>query len=369
MIRHALELARPALRLLDPEVAHDLSVWALERDLVPSLQDRSSPVLETTVFGAKLDNPIGVAAGFDKNARAYKGLRAIGFGFVEVGTVTPRPQPGNPKPRIFRLPHARAVINRLGFNNEGHAAIRERIGVQSATAGLGVNIGANKDASDRVEDYVTGVACFFDCAHYLTVNISSPNTPGLRDLQAPQELDRLLARVVSERDRLADTSSRRVPIVVKLSPDIAEAELWPIIDCLISHQVDGIAATNTTIARDSIDPTLDHVQEAGGLSGPPVFERSTALLARIYVATGGHIPLIGIGGIDSGSAAVSKIRAGATLIQLYTGLIYRGLPLLDEIKQAVTAATAKAGGNHYSQLIGVDAETWATHPLQKAGNA
>ena len=263
-------------------------------------------------------------------------MLGMGFGFAEIGTVTPLPQAGNPRPRIFRLIRDRALINRLGFNNSGHAAALARLAAAKRNGVIGVNVGANKDAADRVADYVAGVRAFYDVASYFTINISSPNTPGLRDLQAPAALDELVARVLRAREELMSAGRPRRPIVVKLAPDIAEDDLAPIVQVLVARGVDGIAVSNTTLARDGLAETA-LAKEAGGLSGRPLFHRSTVMLARVYAAdTGGKIPLIGIGGIDSGAAALAKIEAGATLLQLYTGLIYEGPGLIARIKQSLS---------------------------------
>ena len=357
MLNAALDLARPMLRALDPERAHEMTLRALEAWLIETPAP-DNPCLEAKVFDWPLANPIGVAAGFDKDARVPNVLLRAGFGFAEVGTLTPKPQAGNPKPRVFRIAAEDAIINRNGFNNQGHAAARERLSDLDDYHGIGVNIGANKDATDRIADYVAGISTFNGLAHYFTVNISSPNTPGLRDLQAPKELEALLAAVIAERDRLGDTAGRRTPVVVKLAPDIADDDMPAIVDVIVSSGADAIAISNTTIARDRIEPTATNAQEAGGLSGPPLFEPSTRMLAQVYRHSGGQLPLIGIGGISSGETALAKITAGASLIQLYTGLVYRGIPLLGEIKRTLVDATKAAGAENYSALIGSKNAAW-----------
>jgi dihydroorotate dehydrogenase len=282
----------------------------------------------------------------------------LGCGFAEVGTTTPRPQDGNPRPRVFRLMADRGVINRLGFNNAGHAAAHDRLLRRALHGGIvGVNLGANKDTQDRSGDYVKGVETFADVASYFTVNISSPNTPGLRDLQAPAALDELLGRVMAARDAVA----AKQPVVVKIAPDIAEEDIGPICQRLLAHRVDGIAVSNTTLARDHlIDP---RARETGGLSGRPLFRRSTVMLAKVHGATGGSVPLIGIGGIDSGETALAKIEAGATLLQLYTGLIYEGPGLIGRIKAHLAAAVRGAGVSSVAELTGRRAKEWAAKPL------
>jgi dihydroorotate dehydrogenase len=263
---------------------------------------------------------------------------------------------------VFRLERDRALINRLGFNNAGHAAALARLRPRTRGVVVGVNVGANRDAADRVADYVAGVRAFYGVASYFTVNVSSPNTPGLRDLQAPAELDALLARVLAERAALVAAGRPRRPIVVKLAPDIAEADLEPIAEVLVHRGIDGIAVSNTTLARDGL-ADVELAKEAGGLSGRPLFHRSTAMLARVYLLTGGRIPLIGIGGIDSGAAAIAKLEAGASLLQLYTGLVYEGPALLARIKQDLVAYVERERLARLSEATGRRAEEWAARPL------
>lgn len=362
MLSWIFDLAPPLLSLLPPEQAHEATLKSLEFGFIPRAPV-DHPSLATRFAGLAVPNPVGVAAGFDKDARVPDALLALGCGFAEVGTLTPQPQSGNPQPRLFRLPGDEAVINRLGFNNGGHGAARERLLRRAVKSGvIGVNIGANKDSADRVADYVRGLESFWDVASYFAVNISSPNTPGLRDLQAPEALDALLARLMATRGRLVDQGKPKRPVVIKLSPDIAEEDVPAIADRLLAHCIDGIAVSNTTLSRPGLsDPAA---REAGGLSGRPLFHRSTAMLARIYRATGGKIPLIGIGGIDSGAAALAKIRAGATLIQLYTGLIYRGPGLIGRIKDHLAEAVRAEKASSISGLVGLDAETWAQESLE-----
>jgi dihydroorotate dehydrogenase len=318
--------------------------------------------LTVTAWGLVLPNPVGVAAGLDKDARVPGSLLGMGFGHAEVGTVTPRPQEGNPRPRVFRLVRDRALINRLGFNNAGHAAALARLERRTRAGVVGVNVGANRDATDRVDDYVAGVRAFYDVASYLAINVSSPNTPGLRDLQAPSALDDLLARVLGAREALMAAGKPRRPVVVKLAPDIAEADLEPIARVLIDRGVDGIAVSNTTLAREGLaDPALG--REAGGLSGRPLFRRSTVMLARVYLLTGGRIPLVGIGGIDSGAAAIAKLEAGATLLQLYTGLVYEGPGLLARIKRDLVAYLDREKFARIGEATGRRAVEWAAKPL------
>jgi dihydroorotate dehydrogenase len=286
----------------------------------------------------------------------------MGFGHAEVGTVTPLAQAGNPKPRIFRLIKDKALINRLGFNNGGHAAALERLRARPRIGVVGINVGANKDATDRAADYEAGIAAFYDVASYFTVNISSPNTPGLRDLQAPAALDELLVRVLAARERLMAAGKPKRPVVVKLAPDIAEADLEPVPGVLLRHGVDGVAVSNTTLARGGLTEVAA-AREAGGLSGRPLFHRSTVVLARVRRITEGRVPLIGIGGIDSGPSAIAKLEAGATLLQLYTGLVYEGPGLLRRMTRDIVALIKREGLGSVSDLIGRRDSEWAARDL------
>ena len=315
-------IARSALFTLDPEMAHGLSITALKSGLVPGCRADQDPRLAVTVAGLAFPNPLGMAAGYDKNAEVASELARLGFGFVEVGTLTPKPQSGNPKPRIFRLVKDHAVINRLGFNNQGHNAAHAQVSGRRREGILGINIGANKDTEDRVGDYVAGISRFADVADYFTVNISSPNTPGLRNLQTREALSDLLSRVLAERD----AKSQRIAVFLKIAPDLTEPDLDDIAAECLAHKLDGVIVSNTTLSRIGLsdDPKT---AEAGGLSGRPVFARSTIVLAKMRQKLGAQMPLIGVGGIDSAETAAEKMRAGADLVQLYTGLIYGG-PLL-----------------------------------------
>lgn len=362
MLSRFFDAAPRALALLSPEEAHEVTIKSLEAGLYPRARIPDHPSLTLTFAGLRLPNPVGIAAGFDKDARVPDAVLAMGCGFAEVGTVTPLAQPGNPRPRVFRLSRHHAVINRAGFNNQGHDAALARLKQREGGGVVGVNIGANKDAADRIADYVTGLDAFYDVASYFTVNISSPNTPGLRDLQSPDALAELLQRLIEARATLVATGKPSRPIIVKLSPDIADADLGAIVDCLASHRVDGIAVSNTTLSRAGVSGPV--ARESGGLSGRPLFERSTRMLAKVYLATGGRIPLVGIGGIDSGASALEKIKAGATLIQLYTGLIYEGPGLIGRIKRHLVDATRTARAAAVTELTGIDAELWASRPLE-----
>ncbi len=360
MIGRFIDIAQSGLLFLDPERAHELTLRALEAGVFPRATP-DDPKLRQTVCGLDFPNPLGMAAGFDKDARVPGALLAMGFGFAEIGTVTPRPQPGNPRPRVFRLIRERGTINRLGFNSGGHEAAKARLARRPAGV-IGVNIGANKDSADPVEDFAAGLRAFYGVADYFTVNISSPNTPGLRDLQAPDRLNRLLELLTSERERLAACAAVRRPILVKLAPDIHDDDLPATIACLVANKVDGIILTNTTISRHEV-PQAAYRTEAGGLSGRPLFQRATRMLAKAYLLTEGKLPLIGVGGIDSGEAAVTKIEAGASLIQLYTGMIYEGAGLIAAIKRALVERMDRDGTTDLSRIRGVQAERWASLKL------
>ncbi|HML30362.1 MAG TPA: quinone-dependent dihydroorotate dehydrogenase [Hyphomicrobium sp.] len=362
VLKNIYRFARSALFALGPEEAHEASLKALECGVYPRALSPDDRVLSQSVFGLEFPNPVGIAAGYDKDARVPDAALGLGCGFAEVGTITPKPQSGNSRPRVFRLIEDKALINRLGFNNGGHAAALARLEARKSRGGVvGVNIGANKDSDDRGEDYVLGLMRFSSVASYFTVNISSPNTPGLRDLQAPEALDELLTRIMSTRTRLVKDGAPRRPVIVKIAPDIAEADIAPIVERLVAHGVDGIAVSNTTLTRNGVKSPL--ASEAGGLSGQPLFNRSTAMLARVYKETGGKIPLIGIGGIGSGKQALEKIEAGATLLQLYTGLVYEGPGLIGEIKSFLTDTLKSAGQSSLAAIRGRHADDWAKQLL------
>ncbi|HEY6921123.1 MAG TPA: quinone-dependent dihydroorotate dehydrogenase [Methyloceanibacter sp.] len=347
-------LGQALLLVLPPEQAHELAIKGLELGLYPRAAGPDDKRLVQTVFGLDFPNPLGMAPGFDKNARVPRELLAVGFGFVEVGTLTPRPQSGNPAPRLFRSTSDRAIINRLGFNNEGQEMALS--GLMDRPQGIvGVNIGAGRDSEDRIADYVSGIERMAPVASYLTVNISSPNTPGLRDLQAPDALDALLKRVQAARASL----TTRPPLLVKLAPDLADEDLREIVGVIVANGVDGIVVSNTTLARYGLKDA-SFARETGGLSGRPLFVRSTRMLARVYRLTEGKLPLVGVGGIDSGETALTKIAAGASLIQLYTGLVFEGLGLIERIKQALLKAIEQAKADSLAPLIGRRAEEWAS---------
>jgi dihydroorotate dehydrogenase len=361
MLSALYDLARPALFVLSPEEAHELVLKSLELGVYPRSASPDPSCLQTSIWGMTLPNPIGIAAGFDKDARVPDAVLGLGCGFAEVGTTTPLAQSGNPKPRLFRLPEDGAVINRLGFNNAGHAAALQRLRARSAKGVVAVNIGANKETPDRAGDYVAGLRTFYDVASAFTVNISSPNTPGLRDLQAPELLDELLGRVMAARAELVAAGNPRRPITVKIAPDIAEEDVGPICARLLAHEVDAIAVSNTTLSRPNL--VNRDAKQGGGLSGRPLFERSTIMLARVYRETKGTVPLIGIGGVDSGDTALAKIEAGATLVQLYTGLVYGGPALISRIKADLAETCSRRGVPRLGDLIGSQVDRWAARSL------
>ncbi|WP_246191256.1 quinone-dependent dihydroorotate dehydrogenase [Aureimonas leprariae] len=328
-MKRAYALARPFLFRLDPERAHRLSIRALRHGLVPRIDVPVDSRLRVEAAGLTFPNPLGLAAGYDKDAEVPDAVLRLGFGFAEVGTLTPLPQAGNPPPRVFRLPGQHAIINRLGFNNDGHADAYERLLARRRKAGIvGVNVGANKDSADRIADYVAGINRFEPVASYLTVNISSPNTPGLRKLQTGEDLNRLLEAVVAARNGFAAvTATPRKPVFVKVAPDLQREDIAEISHAVATYHVDGLIVSNTTIGRDTLPAGAEHREETGGLSGRPLFRRSTWVLAAFRRALGPDVALIGAGGVDSAARAVEKIEAGADLVQLYTGLVYGGWTL------------------------------------------
>ncbi|CAM5772547.1 dihydroorotate dehydrogenase (quinone) [Labrys miyagiensis] len=333
MIGTAFSLIRPLLMRMDPELAHERTLAALRSlPIPPCLPD--SPTLGVRAFGLDFPNRVGVAAGFDKNAEVVDPLFRLGFGFVEIGSVTPRPQEGNPRPRLFRLPADQGVINRFGFNNQGHAAVLARLQARKGKGILGVNVGANKDSEDKAADYAAGIVAFAAVASYFTLNVSSPNTPGLRNLQKREALDDLLARVVEARDTSALHGTRR-PLLLKIAPDVTMFELDDIVDRALAHGLDGMIVSNTTISRPDSLKEKAVAGEAGGLSGAPLFELSTQVLAETAKRVAGRFPLIGVGGIHSPQTAKAKIEAGATLVQLYSSLVYKGPGLVTQIKRAL----------------------------------
>ena len=337
-------LARPFLFCLDAERAHDLGLTAIEAayrtGFNPLLAAKPAPN-PIEVFGLRFDNPVGLAAGLDKNGAHVDALAALGFGFVEVGTTTPRAQPGNPKPRMFRLPESEAVINRLGFNNGGVDALVRNVERAKFGGILGINIGKNKDTPNEraVDDYLFCLERVYARASYVTINISSPNTQGLRDLQEEETLKRFVGTLREAQEKLAAKHRARKPMLLKIAPDLAEAELDGVADVLLASGIDGLICTNTTIDRAPV-AGLRHADESGGLSGRPLFEKSTAVLRGMAKRLGGRIPLVGVGGIVEGKDAAAKIDAGASLVQFYTGMVYRGPALIGECVDAIRARKA-----------------------------
>lgn len=346
-------LTRDALLRMDPETAHGATITALRMGLAPQQEHADGAELATNLCGLELKNPVGMAAGFDKNAEVPRPLALMGFGMVEIGTVTPRPQAGNPKPRLFRIAAADGVINRMGFNNEGHEAAFERLKGLRVPAALGVNIGANKDSEDFVADYVLGVQRFADLADYLTVNISSPNTPGLRNLQADEALTRLLEAVLAARAR----AKTRVPVLLKIAPDLDEAAMDAIARVILATDLDGLIVSNTTVSRVPV-MGMENAEETGGLSGKPLFPLATRRLAQMRQRVGA-LPIVGVGGIHSPQTALDKFEAGADAIQLYSALVFGGLDLLDRIKRGLVAGVRAAGKKTIAELVGTKTDAWA----------
>lgn len=347
------DLALPLLRRLDPETAHRLTIRVLASGFAPTAADWiPDPRLAQDLFGLRFPHPVGIAAGFDKDAEAFTGALGIGSAFVEVGTMTPRAQPGNPRPRLFRLPEDEAVINRNGFNNQGLEAGVARLNHRRREAGIvGANVGANKGVETPESDYAAGVAAMAPLADYITINVSSPNTPGLRDLQAPGPLRELLKAAKAAR---AEAVGDGAPaILLKIAPDLDESQLEGIVEVVLEEALDGMIVSNTTIARPENLKNPNRA-ETGGLSGAPLFGPSTEILRKTYRMTGGRIPLIGVGGIDSGMAAYAKIKAGASLVQLYTALIYKGPGLVRRIAEDLGMLLERDGYSSLAEAIGVE---------------
>jgi len=344
----------PLLRWFDPEDAHRLAIHGLK--FLPPAQPRPDDhKLAVRAFGLNFPNPVGMAAGFDKNAEVPDALLRLGFGFVEIGTVTPRPQRGNPRPRLFRLERDEAVINRLGFNSDGAETVLRRLAGRAHFGGIvGVNVGANKDSSDRTADYVKLIEIFAPVASYFTVNVSSPNTPGLRNLQQAGMLDDLLARVIDARERVRKNAGE-APVLLKIAPDLSLGELDDVVQIARSRRVDGMIVSNTTLARPSTLREETRARESGGLSGRPLFRLSTRMVAETYVRVEGAFPLVGVGGIDSGGAALTKVRAGASLIQVYSALVYKGLGLVEDLKNDLASTLLRTGRDSLSEIVGADA--------------
>ncbi|MEE9273001.1 MAG: quinone-dependent dihydroorotate dehydrogenase [Robiginitomaculum sp.] len=347
-IIHSLGLA--AIKTLAPETAHDVSIKALKMRLGPK-HCQEYPSLQTKLGGLNLPNPVGLAAGFDKDAEVPDALLAAGFGFVECGSVTPRAQAGNPKPRLFRLTEDRAVINRMGFNNHGLEEFTKNLKARAHRGGIvGANLGANKDSPDRAADYVTGLKSLWELADYFTVNISSPNTPGLRGLQDRDALDDLLARINEARTNLSGDNPAK-PIFLKVAPDLDFAQIESITEQARTYGISGLIISNTTLARPK-SLKNHHKNESGGLSGAPLLHKSTEILAQFYSVSNGEIPLIGVGGITNANDAYLKIRAGASAVQIYSALVFEGLSLAAHICEGLTARLKHDGFSHISEAVG-----------------
>lgn len=345
-------LATRLAHCLPPEKAHEAALFLLEREAFGDSSEPSPPILQTHLLGLNFDNPFGLAAGFDKDARAVQGLFGLGFSAVEVGTVTPRPQPGNPRPRLFRLLEDEALINRLGFNNMGAEVMAERLQNLAKRSGVvGVNIGCNKDSEDQIADYRTAYGRLAPYADYLTINVSSPNTPGLRKLQAVEHLGEIVRSI--REVAVAYRNGEPPPLLVKVAPDLPDEDVEHIAKFAVESQLSGLIISNTTIARPS-HLRSGNREEAGGLSGKPLLDPSTRLLAHFYSATQGKIALIGVGGVFSAEDAYQKIRAGASFVQLYTGLIYRGPGFVAELKRGLVKCLTDDGFENVGQAVGVD---------------
>ena len=340
---------RPLLFKVDPEKAHTLAIKSLKFNLIPNVFDehKNDSIFQTKIFGKDLDNPIGMAAGFDKNAEVYNALFKLGFGFVEVGTITPLKQYGNPKPRVFRLVEDEALINRLGFNNHGAEIVKDRIKRNKKLGLLGINIGPNKDSSDRLNDYLIGLKTFYDDADYITINISSPNTENLRTFHEGNKLQDLLKSIMEEKKNL----NSNIPIAVKVSPDISEDQVSQISEILLEHEIKAIIVSNTSEAnRDKLGNIQRH--QKGGLSGKPIEEKSNILINRFYKLLKGKIKIIGVGGVDSGQTAYNKFLAGADFIQLYTGMVFKGPNIAGIIKKELKELFIRDGIKNYTEIVG-----------------
>lgn len=350
---NALEkIGLAALRKIDPETAHSIALKALKLRLAPRPGPVNASRLFTTIAGLDFPNPVGLAAGFDKNASAVAPLMQAGFGFLEVGAATPLPQPGNPRPRLFRLKQDQAAINRFGFNNDGAEAIATRLALRPQGIPVGINLGANKTSADRAADFATVLTTCGPHIDFATVNVSSPNTEKLRDLQGKAALSALLSGVMEARSEL----ERQIPVFLKIAPDLSADELSDIADVARTSKVDAIIATNTTLARDGLQSP--HAAEKGGLSGAPLFEKSTRVLAQLSKLTEGMIPLIGVGGVGSAEQAYAKIRAGASAVQLYTAMVFQGMSLVADIAHGLDALLKRDGFQSVNEAVGVDRAQW-----------
>jgi len=341
----------PVLRMLPPEKLHRLAITALNSGLMPKTPEIVDPILSQKIWGMNFKNPVGLAAGFDKNAEVPDAILSHGFGFTEIGSVTPLAQPGNPQPRLFRLPEDGAVINRMGFNNEGMEAVAARLRARARNGILGANLGKNKTQEDHIADYVAGTKMFAPLSDYLVVNVSSPNTPGLRALQSKNELAGLLQNVLEARNEVVEKG--KAPLLLKVAPDLTDEDKADIVDVAIETGIDGMIVSNTTIERpDSLKSK--HKAEGGGLSGQPLFEPSTQVLREIAKIVDGRFPIVGVGGISDADKAYAKIRAGASLVQLYSALVYTGMELVAEINSGLVERLKADGFDKIQQAVGAD---------------
>ena len=334
---------------IDPEIAHNLAIKSLKLNIATNIFDenKKDPMFETTLFGKKIDNPIGLAAGFDKNAEVYNAIFKLGFGFVEVGTVTPLKQYGNPKPRVFRLVEDEALINRLGFNNLGAENVSSRISMNKPKGLIGVNLGPNKDTDNRLNDYLIGLRAFHNLVDYITINISSPNTENLREFHEENKFDELMNLIFNEREKL----NSNIPIVLKISPDISEDKIEKITSILINHKVKAVIISNTTEANRENLKNISKYQK-GGLSGKPLEQKSNILISKFYSFLNGKIDIIGVGGIDSGKSAYDKFSAGASYLQLYTGMVYQGPNIVSKIKKELKEILIDKKVKNFKEIIG-----------------
>lgn len=354
-------IVQPLLLRLRPEFAHRLTIHAL-RFLPPATPQPDDPRLAVNAFGLTFPNPLGLAAGFDKNGEVADAMLRLGFAFVEVGTVTPRAQRGNPRPRVFRLRADRAVVNRLGFNSAGRKVVHRRLAARKNAGIIAVNLGTNRNSEDRIADYEVCIEAFADVAQFFVINISSPNTPGLRDLQRQQQLNDLLPRVLAARD----AAPQRRPVIVKIAPDLTLEELDGIVQVCRAHRIDGLAISNTTLSRPPDLVDAEQAKQPGGLSGRPLFTPSTRLLAQAYLRVENQFPLIGVGGIEDAATAFAKIEAGASLIELYSALIFQGPRLVEAIKSGLLAKMEAAGLGGIAEARGKTAADWAEAKIARA---
>jgi dihydroorotate dehydrogenase len=355
-------LIRAGLFRIDPETAHGLSIHGLKTGLLPAPAITPDPRLAVDVAGLTFPNPLGLAAGYDKNAEVPQAMLKLGFGFTEIGSVTPKPQEGNPRPRLYRLVRDEGVINRFGFNNQGHGPALARLQQMRVAGIVGVNIGANKDAGDRVADYVAGIHTFYGVAAYFTANVSSPNTPGLRDLQAADSLRQLLTAILAARDHLALRSGRKVPVFLKIAPDLTEQGFDDIASEVLASTLDGLIVSNTTLSRDGLRD-VETAKRAGGLSGKPLFAKSTIALAKMRKRLGPDMPLIGVGGVHSAESAAEKIRAGADLVQLYSAMVYEGPGLPARILRGLSEICDREDLASIRDIRGSRTDHWANQTL------